>query len=191
MIRSLVFVLFVLTACSQTPPTRFYTLTSLPAPPVDEGADEGLLLALAPIDLPAYLERPQFVTRLNETRMEIAEFDSWIEPLDTLIQRTLAADLQADPAIAQVIRLPQRRGVRFDFGVEITINQFETTAAGVAHIDADWVVVDANERLIVSNSYNSQVPVPSPQEFAQRSLALSALLDGLGVAILIGIEAES
>ena len=114
-------VVLLMAACSETPPTHFYTLAGQAAlqkesgaasetetPTSEESSTPGITLALAPVMLPAYLDRPQIVMRLDATRMQIAEFDNWIEPLDSLIQRTMASNLQNDASIRQVIRLPQR-----------------------------------------------------------------------------------
>ena len=176
---------WLVVACTQTPPTRFYTLAGSPVPPGgDAGSSEGgVVLALAPISLPAYLDRPQIVTRLDATRMQIAEFDSWIEPLDSLIQRTIAMNLQSDDSIRQVIRLPQRRAIRFDKGVEINFSRFETTQDGIAWIDADWLVIDGDESDLVRRTVSSQKVVLPPQGYAERSLALSELVNELSQAI--------
>lgn len=182
----------LLTACNQTPPTNFFTLASRPQAETtqdqSELADDARILALAPISLPAYLERPQFVLRLDATRMQIADFDSWIEPLDTLIQRTLATNLQSAPDIRLVVQLPQRRPVDFDLGIEISIKRFEATAQGLVWIDADWVVVDANENEIARETFTRHLPVTDPGGYPERSMALSGLLDELSTTVLDGLE---
>ena len=184
------FVLLV-AACAQTPPTQFYTLASLSQPQSSEAASEGITLALAPVSLPAYLDRPQIVTRLDATRMQIADFENWIEPLDSLIQRTLASNLQSDAGIRQVIRLPQRYTVEFDRGVEINLSRFETDQEGVAWIDADWLVIDGKERKLARRTFARQEPVPEPRSMAERSLAMSTLLDELSEAIIDSLEPGS
>ena len=184
------FVLLV-AACAQTPPTQFYTLASLSQPQSSEAASEGITLALAPVSLPAYLDRPQIVTRLDATRMQIADFENWIEPLDSLIQRTLASNLQSDAGIRQVIRLPQRYTVEFDRGVEINLSRFETDQEGAAWIDADWLVIDGEERKLARRVFARQEPVPEPGNTAERSLAMSTLLDELSEAIIDSLELGS
>lgn len=190
MIRALS-LLLLLAACTPTQPTKFYTLASQPALPdaAIQTGQEGRVLALAPIALPAYLERPQMVQRLDRTRMRIADFDSWIEPLDTLIQRILAANLSNGAGIKQVARLPQRRSIPFDFGVEVTFSRFETTADGVAWIDANWVLIDDRETELERQVFRSQAPVGQPDSFADQSLSLSRLLGELSDTILQAIDA--
>lgn len=187
-------------ACTTTTPTSFYTLTALNEQPSNEDpADTAITngavtkpkqwrIALAPIILPPYLERPQIVTRVDESRMDIADFHSWIEPLDSLIQRTVAANLRAKRDVDQTIRLPQRRPASFDFGVEITIDRFETSANGEAVLDASLSLVDASEIEFARLQRDYTAPVSEPKDYAERSLAMSQLLARLSEDILEAIS---
>ena len=84
-----------LAACTTTPPSRFYTLSSLPAAgPPPAGAATQILL-IGTVELPQTLDRPQFVTRSGANKVDVAELDRWSEPLDGMVRRILAADLTA------------------------------------------------------------------------------------------------
>ena len=63
--------------CAQTPPSNFSTLSSLRSDDTQgSGADpEGPTIALGPVKLPQYLDRPQIVTRSSPNRVHLAEFD--------------------------------------------------------------------------------------------------------------------
>ena len=190
--RTSLLLVLLLAACSETPPTRFYTLAAVePAPAATETAEGSVVLALAPIGLPAYLNRPQLVVQIDETRMELADLDNWIEPLDTLIQRTMAADLQREPHVQLVLRLPERRQSEFDYGIEVNFTRFDTDAGGVAHLDADWSIVDSRDREIARRHVSEQVEVANPEDKASHALALSRLLDELNASILAALPGTS
>ena len=55
-------------ACATTPSANFFTLN--PADVEPQVARSDLSLALGPIDLPGYLDRPQIVTRAGVTDLD-------------------------------------------------------------------------------------------------------------------------
>src|SRR5262245_54561997 len=88
--------LFVLSGClGSTPPTQFYLVPSLTgdtAPPVSAGQRD-LTLAVGPVTVPPYLDRPQIVTRTSRAKLGLADFDHWAGPLADTIARVLSEDL--------------------------------------------------------------------------------------------------
>jgi uncharacterized lipoprotein YmbA len=78
---------------SSSVPMRFYTLT----PMGTEGASANAPSAIrvVRVTLPGEIDRLEIVRRTEATRLQLAEEDRWAAPLGELIQRTLAADLQA------------------------------------------------------------------------------------------------
>ena len=85
-----------LTACSASPPTRFYVLDEV-AP---AAAPAPLPAASPPVRLEppligAEMDRPELVTRSGANRVHVAAFDRWAAPLDAQVQRVLAEDLAA------------------------------------------------------------------------------------------------
>ena len=65
-------------------PTRFYMLKPIAGAPMNlkfAERDGFVIVGLAPIQVPAYLDRPQFVVRKTNKEYRLAEFDNWAEPL--------------------------------------------------------------------------------------------------------------
>ena len=83
-----------LAACAATRPTAFYTLSS-DATPKQPRSTKGMVIGLGPVSLPAYLDRPDIVTREGMNEMRLAEFNRWAEPLEPLLARIMAQDLYA------------------------------------------------------------------------------------------------
>src|SRR4029453_549757 len=85
--------LLVLSGClGSTPPTQFYLLPPRPsgdtAPPASAGPRD-LTLAVGPVTVPPYLDRPQIVTRTSRAKLALADFDQWAGPLADTIARVL------------------------------------------------------------------------------------------------------
>jgi uncharacterized lipoprotein YmbA len=141
--------LLVVVGCGETQPTRFFTLSGLHAP-----ADSSRTLApgkavgVGPVSLPDYLDRPQIVTRTGPNQASLSDFDSWIEPLATMVPRLLADDLAVLLDSDEVVTLPQRRAIAFAYQVEVAVSRFDVDSTGRAVLDARWYVLDGRERLL-------------------------------------------
>src|SRR5262245_34057041 len=82
------------TGCASSPPSKFYALSSLPSTPAAGAATEGTVVAVAPVTIPLYLDRPQIVTRASENELRLSEYDRWAgslrEDLTTIMTENLA-----------------------------------------------------------------------------------------------------
>jgi len=177
-----------LAACAETQPTRFYTL----APVLDAGTaaatQGGLVVGVGPVTLPAYLERSQIVTRSGPNRAELAEFDSWIEPLDSMVPRVLAEDLARLLGTDDVLTLPARRAMPLDYQVEIEILRLDADPAGNAVLDARWRVFDRNDDPVGGDRTTVREDVAQPGDYRALAAAMSRALGTLArdIAAVIG-----
>jgi uncharacterized lipoprotein YmbA len=106
----------------QTPASRFYLLAAL-AELHEAPGDVGL--GLGPIRTPAYLDRPQIVTRRGEHRLEVAPFDRWAEPLDESVARVTAINLARLLGTERVQRHPWRDSRAVELAVELDVLRFD------------------------------------------------------------------
>ncbi|MBW2209271.1 MAG: membrane integrity-associated transporter subunit PqiC [Deltaproteobacteria bacterium] len=73
-------VLLVGVGCTTTPPPTFYQLDE-PANTMLSGLMRGVAIGVGPINMAAYLDRPQIVTRATDHKLNLSEFNRWAEPL--------------------------------------------------------------------------------------------------------------
>jgi len=168
--------LLLLTACAPTTPTQFYTLSSVQLPPRDSiGAKT--VVGVGPVNLPEYLDRPQIVTRASGNRVMLADFDSWVEPINSMFVRVLVENLSLILASDNVVALPQRRPMRLDYQVEVDVSRFDADRSGRALLDARWRVFGRDgERLVQEGRSTVAVPTADPGYEA----IVAALSDALG-----------
>lgn len=141
-------VLLIVAGCSQSPPTEFYTLSSMQLPPGGLSTPR-TVVGVGPVILPDYLDRPQIVTRASGNRVMLADFHSWIEPINSMFSRVLVQNLSVLLASDNVVGLPQRRAAPLDYQVEVDVTRFDADATGRAVLDARWRVFgQGGERLI-------------------------------------------
>ena len=127
----------ILAACAESQPSRFYMLSSLP-PAEATGSGKPLSVGVGPISMPEYLNRPQIVTRESETKLALAEFDRWGEPLGDLFSQVVAANLSSLLKTERVYSLPRRRTASLDYQVEIDIYRFDADQLGLIYLTARW-----------------------------------------------------
>jgi uncharacterized lipoprotein YmbA len=136
-------------ACSTAPPTRFYTLE--PARLESSPLGEGPVLGLGPVLLPAYLDRPDIVTRDGAHRLNLGEFDKWAEPLQPMFVDLLGERLQRATAAREVIEVPSRRESEPRYAISVEVDRFDADENGKVVLDARWHVYrPADSRLVAS-----------------------------------------
>lgn len=171
----------LLASCANTSPTRFYTLSSLSATPGEATgmASRDLTVAVGPVTLPEYLNRPQLVTRDGSNRVLLSDFDSWIEPVQGLFARTLVANLAVLLGTDDVVLLPQRRPVRPDYQVEVEVTRFDVDTSGNALLDARWWLLDEGGETVLRNGRSTLVQPAVIGNQATAAQALSGALIGM------------
>lgn len=132
-------------ACSGSPATNFYTLASVPA---DTGTASpsrlpSAVVAVGPVKIPDYLDRPQLVTRTSPYAMSLAPFDQWAGPLADMLPRVLVEDIAVRLPGDRVVAFPEVSGPGFDYRISVGINQFDVDAAGTATLLVQWQIYAA------------------------------------------------
>ncbi len=133
-------------ACAETQPSQFYVLSSLEAS--SAGAAPGsakakpVSVGAGPITMTEYLDRPQIVTRTSPTKLSLAEFDRWGEPLTPLFGRVMAENMSVLLASERVYPLPRRDGGRLDYRVQIDVVRFDADQTGQVILSSRWTLYE-------------------------------------------------
>jgi hypothetical protein len=169
--------LLLLTGCGKSAPTRFYSLSAAGAPPAAEApAGPCLSLGVGPIDFPAYLDRAQIVTRIGDNRMQMADFEQWIEPLRDNFQRALLENLSRLVCAKPLIGFPWPAGGHPDRQLVIQVASFDGTLGQETWLRVSWAVLDADVKTLVWRSAEYREPVAGP-DYAALAAAQSRLVE--------------
>jgi len=171
-------------ACSATP-TRFYMLSSVadraPAPASSEGP--ALVIALGPVSLPSYIDRPQIVTRGSGNAVELGTFDHWAGNLEDMIPRVLAADLAAELPGDRIVAFPAVVPPTFDYRIAVDVARFDVSPEGAATVAASWQFYDvAGGKALLMRDTTVETQAMG-KSYEQRVAALSRGLGDLSDAI--------
>lgn len=192
-LRSLAFGLTAmsLASCAGSEPSNYYLLSTLPAPetPIRSTSSGQLAIGVGPVTLPAYLDRPQLVTRPSANRLDLAEFDRWAEPLQDMFSRTLVENLSALLATDLVYDLPRRPVPEPDYQVAVEVWRFDRDVGGEAELLARWTILTGAETaaLVIRKSLITE-PVPPGSGAEEVIAAMSRTVEMLSREIARDIE---
>jgi uncharacterized lipoprotein YmbA len=159
-------------------PSRFYLLT--PQPPAGEvspaSAGGSLSVGLGPITMPAYLDRPQTVTRVGANELRISEVDRWAEPLAKNFARVLGQDLAARLDGARLHDYPWYNSTAIDYQIEVAVHRFETDASGQNLLAARWTILDGRDKRMLDAGNTMLAQSSAPGDVAASTAALSRIV---------------
>lgn len=128
-------------ACSTTPPTRFYALEAVASvqPAAAPRPAAAVAVAVRTVALPAAVDRPQFVLRAGDSRVNLDEYNRWAGPLRDEIARVVAGNLAAElgtPVVTVSAALPSTS----DLVVLLDVQRFDAKAGEGVDVDVVWIV---------------------------------------------------
>ncbi len=113
-----------------------------------------LPVIVGPVEIPAYLDRPQIVRRIQDSMLSVSELNRWAEPLDRGIERVVAGDISRQSrgcfnARPFSLVAPGEAGLSGP-RVLITCYSFEQHGNGEVVLDAGWSIFfpDGNASMI-------------------------------------------
>lgn len=184
-----------LAGCLGSAPTHFYALRSASGdaagPPL--AAHPELGLAVGPVELPRYLDRPELVTQDASDRLTVADLHRWGGSLRTDILRVVADDLGRLLGTARVAVYPSEPRFRADYRVLLDVRELQGTPGESVILLARWTVASMRdgsavavqetriEQPIASASYDDLVAADSAafgslsRQIAEKIAALASV----------------
>ncbi|MFM8333640.1 MAG: membrane integrity-associated transporter subunit PqiC [Candidatus Methylumidiphilus sp.] len=159
----------------KTHPAKFYQLQPLEQASRQDAGTSGVI-GVGPVDIPAYLDRPQIVTGGSGSQLQIDEFQRWAEPLRDNATRVIAENLSALLPSIHVLAFPWNRTIIPDCQVEIQIGRLHVDGLGNAELLANWAILKRNKPLLMQ-TFHVKTPVEGNSydaKVASQSQALAA-----------------
>lgn len=173
-------------ACGRSKPSRFYTLSPVYAEPATPEASRAIRLGVSIDEFPEYLDRPQIVERTRGSRLELAEFDRWAEPLESAFARALCENLRSRLGHEQVSLFPWRDSERLTHRVSVEVVRLVGSVGGDVELVARWsIAADGKPPVDVRRSV---VTKPSDTaDFDGLAAAMGAATAGLADEIVAAL----
>jgi uncharacterized lipoprotein YmbA len=103
-------------------------------------------LGIGPIQLPAYLDRQEIMTRVGPNRFDSLAYDRWAEPLDENFTRVLTQNLSLLLRTDRIVAYPWLPNNTPRYRVEIQVLRFESNSTREAELLTRWSVTDLNSK---------------------------------------------
>jgi uncharacterized lipoprotein YmbA len=164
--------------CASSPPSTFFSLSPLPAA-AGQGAMTGgaLGIGLGPVTFPAFLDRPQIVSRDAGNRLAVDEYNRWGGTIQDDFLRVWSENLSYLVGTSRMVLFPSEVRYPLDFRVTADILTFEGTPGGEAVLKVRWAVLDPLlERALAVHENTYRQPLRPPADHAALIAAMSAAL---------------
>lgn len=138
----------MLNGCASSPDPHQYVFSSgegWKAATSRDVASSKYIIRFAPVRLPAYLDRPQIVTRLSENQINSDEFHRWGIPLDVTIAEILGAGLARYLPEAYIDVLPSRGQKDTGYQIKIDVARLDGILGGTVELIAQWKITREGE----------------------------------------------
>ena len=137
----------------------------------------GPLIAISPVSIPSYLNRPQLVTRTGDVGLSINESQRWGEGLPVGIARVLSDSLTVNLEALKISAIPLRVGISPDYTLQVDIRHFEGKLNGSLSLSVLWSLRDKKQRIWQANYENTVNTGGTYSEYVQ---AYASLVDQFG-----------
>jgi len=183
-----------LPACGSSPTARFYTLTSLPgeaASSMVEMPDRQGILAVGPVEIADYLDRPQIVRRSGPTVLSPLEFDRWAGSLRGDVTRVLVDNLTLLLVPDGMVVVPWEETARHDRRLGLSVNRFELMENGSVMLRSHWMLHGREKGELLEAGTMVLVEAVSGREAEDQVEAMSRALGELSRRIAVKVKAQS
>lgn len=171
----------LLSACSSTPPTHFYSLqTPTPAAAVAPGA---LRIEVLSVEVPAQVDVPQLVVRDGDGERYPVEDQQWIAPLSAELREALSTQLSRRLGATDVYGLVAADEAAYR--IKVKVSRFDAQLGAQAQLDANWTLRQGSQppRLVCSSHHAAAIGSSYAAVVAGQQQTLAALAADLSAAI--------
>ena len=189
--------LATLLGCATTTPSRFYTLTPMKGSDASAGVipvEEGAVLALGPVRLPEYLDRPQIATRSEGNEVRLHETERWAGSLQEDVSRVLVENLSALLAGKRVavVRWTSMMQTMAPFRnrLAIEILRFEGPVGGTVVLKARYALLGADGKKVISAGESTVREPAGGSDYESLVAAMSRALAAFSKEIAAAVPAR-
>jgi len=177
--------------CAGSPPSTFFSLAPLPGA-AGQGAVTGgaIAIGLGPVTFPAFLDRPQIVSRDAGNRLAVDEYNRWGGTIQDDFLRVWSENLAYLVGTSRILLFPSEVRYPLDFRITADILTFEGTIGGEAVLKVRWAVLDPLlERALAVHENTYRQPLRPPADQAALIAAMSAALGAFSADVAAALRA--
>jgi uncharacterized lipoprotein YmbA len=109
-----------------------------------------MLIGIAPITMPDYLDRPELIQRASDNEIKVDDQQRWAERLSTNATRVLIENLSSLLGGERIVALPARAATTYE--VDLDLSRFDIDPDRAVVMVGRWSIVDAETGTEVRSS---------------------------------------
>lgn len=169
---------------SQPDPSRFYVMEAPPLANAETGVAASTnawtpAIAVARVRVPAFLDQPQVVTRIEGTRVTFSEFHRWLEPVEKGATRVFTDALANRLGTDRVAMEPALDVYHDGVLVQVNLLRFDGKLGGEVVLEARYRAASVHDGHTLLVGESTLKEVCAGNEYADYASALGRLLDKL------------
>jgi len=175
---------------ADTPAPRLYMLHALDKNQAVEqySIPSDVIIAIGPIKIPEYQDRPQIVTQDKNRMLTMAQFDRWGEHLDRGMSRVILENLSLMLPGANLELFPVHYAIPLSYQVLVDVVKLENDLEKEIFFVAQWSIIDLkNKKMAFTRRAEFHQPI-SPASYTGLADALSAICVSLSGEIAKEVE---
>ncbi|MDR2863569.1 MAG: PqiC family protein [Puniceicoccales bacterium] len=180
---------FLLSGCSVLDPKKdpavYYVLNTTETPQLPPAAKRPeLALSVARVQLPAYLDRMEVVSRPAENRLEASGTHLWMEPLGKACTRVFSQDLAQRLGTGRLAIAPSLDIYSDALQVQVEIIRFDGEPGVEVKLRARWRLAWlATGKTLLTGEHAFAVPLTSKTDYEDYAGGMSKALNLLAEAV--------
>ncbi len=186
-VRSVLFVfsiiVFVLCGCATTPPSRFYTLSILDkARTADQTASSSpaVIVAVGPILIPDYLDKPEIVTRSGQNELIVNEYHRWAGSMESILSQAIMENLSLllpSERFSVVRWVPGMQGnAAASYRLTLDVMKFDAVPRDSALFESAWTLSDRETGTILIRKSTAAEPIRGT-DYSEMVAAMSKTIE--------------
>jgi len=150
-------ILFIM-GCGGSKPSRFYTLSPVRGVTGNSNTNptlDRIAIGIRTLKLPEYLLRDQLISRSENNRIVLSEFDRWAEPLEANFKRVLVEDLSQDIPTNKIFLFPAKDTSVTNYQLLLEVTEFEMRENNTVVLSARWGLEKGEDIVFLMNKRSS------------------------------------
>ncbi|TLS69000.1 membrane integrity-associated transporter subunit PqiC [Mariprofundus erugo] len=144
---------------SKTTASHLYVLTPMTHAETAQIKSKLFTVAIARLMMPAYLDRPQIVSRSSSHQLLLAEAERWGGNLNKNTRQVMADNLAIAFESSNIGMVPVDAEQAPRLNIEIEVSSFEAWPDGKAHLAANWRIINEHGDIIETRSSELTRPI--------------------------------
>lgn len=176
----LMIMILSLAGCGTSPPAKFYTLSSMSiqkSAEKPESLEKYVPVAIGPVEIPDYLDRPEVVIRAEQNQLIISEFDLWGGALKSDINRVLIENISSLLAADGIPVVTWKAAMTDAYRVPVVVYRFDASPNGNIILKSRWLVIEKEGK---NFEFFRESDFTVPVKGDSYSTLVSAMSDALG-----------